>query len=103
MNKEKWVEEILQTAKGIRPVSSNTFLATRIEAKLQRPERVVTLPLQWVYVSAAVMLLLLLLNLSIWSSPVQSPRPSGVQQLVQEYGWSNDDLYSMNLSNRPHE
>jgi hypothetical protein len=59
MKKEKWIEEILQSAKDIKPVSSNPYLTTRIEAKLQAADPVKKLPLRWVYVAAAAMLLLL--------------------------------------------
>ncbi|MEI9810893.1 MAG: hypothetical protein WDO16_25125 [Bacteroidota bacterium] len=37
MDKEKWIEEILQSAKAVQPVPSNAFMITRIEAKLQQP------------------------------------------------------------------
>jgi hypothetical protein len=103
MKKEKWIEEILQSAKDIKPVSSNPYLTTRIEAKLQAIEPINKLPLRWVYVAAAAMLLLLAMNITIWRSTARSSQTSGVQQLIQEYGWDNNDLYSMNLSNRKHE
>jgi hypothetical protein len=103
MKKENWIEEILQTAKDIKPVASNPYLSTRIEAKLQEVVQVNKLPLRWVYVSAAAMLLLVIMNITIWRNNVQSSPTSGAQQLIQEYGWGNNDLYSMNLSNRQHE
>jgi hypothetical protein len=103
MKKEKWIEEILQSAKDITPVASNPYLTTRIEAKLQSADPINKLPLRWVYVGAAAMLLLLAMNITVWRSTVQSSQASGVEQLIQEYGWSNNDLYSMNLSNSQHE
>jgi hypothetical protein len=103
MKKEKWIEEILHGAKDIKRVDSNPYMATRIEAKLQKPAPVSKLPLRWVYVSAAAMLVLLTMNITMWSSPAKSSQTSGVQQLMQEYGWSNNDLYSTNLSNSQHE
>lgn len=103
MKKETWIEEILQTAKEIRPVASNPYLAARIEARLQEAVPVNKLSLRWVYVSAAAMLLLIIMNITIWRNTIQSSQTSGAQQLIQEYGWGNNDLYSMNLSNRQHE
>lgn len=102
MKKENWIDDILQTGKEIKPVASNPYLATRIEAKL-RGQVNNKLPLRLVYVAAAAMLLLAAMNITIWSKPATTAQRPGVQQLMQEYGWSNDDLYSMNLSNRSHE
>jgi hypothetical protein len=100
MSKEKWIEEILQSAKQVNPVPANPYMATRIEAKLKENMVPVTIfPMRWVYASAAMMLLLLAMNISIWRSNRQASSPPGVQQLIQEYGWGNTDLYSVNLSN----
>lgn len=104
MNKEKWIEEVLQSAREIQRVSSNAFMTTRIEAKLQRPPLANVLPLRWVYASAAVLLVLLMMNISLLRDDRrQESKASAVQQMMQEYGWGNSDLHSMNLSNREHE
>lgn len=104
MNKDKWIEEVLQSAKEIQPVASKAFMATRIEAKLKQPVQANTLPLRWVYASAAVLLVLLVMNISLLrNDKIQQSKSSGVQELMQETGWGNNDLYSMNLSNRQHE
>lgn len=104
MIKEKWIEDILQSAKAIQPVSSNPYMATRIEAKLEKAAPVNILPLRWVYASATVLVLLLVLNITIWRGNTSSAKEtSGVQQLMLDYGWSSNDLYSMNNSNRQHE
>jgi hypothetical protein len=105
MNKEKWIEEILQTAKEIKPVAANPFMATRIEAKLQQPAAVNKLPLQWVYASASVLVLLVVLNITIWRGNTSSAKErSGVQHLMQDYGWNdNEQLYSLSSLNKQHE
>jgi hypothetical protein len=104
MNKEKWVEEILQSGKAIQPLLPDAYMVLRIEAKLQAPTQANILPLRWVYASAAVLLVLLVMNVSILRRDKQPmPGSSAVQQMIQEYGWGNNDLYSMNLSNRQHE
>ena len=103
-NKEKWIEDILNSTKGMTAVPSDPYLASRIEAKLQQPV-ISRLPVQWVYVSAAAMVLLFLMNISIMRRTVAAPegQSSGVSELMKEYGWSNDNLYSINLTNRSHE
>jgi len=96
MEKEKWIEDILQTSRHIQPVGVNPFIATRVEAALLKdgesasPAR---LPLQWVWVSAAAMMVLVLLNVLAWNrSP--APAKAGIQSVMQEYGWSGDRFYS---------
>jgi hypothetical protein len=102
MNTEKWIEDIIQSGKDIRPMPSNPFLATRVEAKLRQLEEntiASKIPLRWVYATAMVMVVLLALNITLWSNHVPNPKSTGIQQLMREYGWSNNDLFSMNDSN----
>jgi hypothetical protein len=103
MNKEQWIKDILESTKGIKQVPSDPYMASRIEAKLQQPV-MRQLPVRWIYASLAVVVLLFIVNISIIrrTTSVQS-ESSGVNQLINEYGWGNDNLYSINLSNRPHE
>src|SRR5258705_13888014 len=98
MNKGKWIEEILQSAKLIQPVESDPWLATRIEAKLQQQPGNGRISLRWVYATAAVMLVLLTINVTIWRNTANK-QTSPVQQLVQEYDLGDHDFYSMNYSN----
>jgi len=96
MDKEKWIEDILQTPRHIQPASVNPFLATRVEAVLRQraqPAFPARLPMKWVYVSAAAMALLLVLNVLAWKRPA-SQQPSGIQSVMQEYGWSNQRFYA---------
>jgi hypothetical protein len=96
MNKEKWINEILQSAKGIQPVASNPYMATRIEARLQEAPAVNKISVRWVFVSTAVMLLVLALNIAIWNSSARTNKISDLQQLVNEYGFTSNDFYSTN-------
>ena len=97
MSKEKWIEDIIQSGKELSPVTVNPFLATRIESKLKLPEdaqikRIV--PARWVYVSAAAMLVLLIINVVLVNNThVSATKNTGIQQVMQEYGWGNNDLY----------
>ena len=103
MKKEKWIEDVLQSAKAVKPVASNPYLASRIEAKLWQTPVERNMPLRLVYVSAVAIMFLLMVNITVWSSKTPSSKNDGVQQLMQEYGWSSNDLYSANISNRPNE
>jgi hypothetical protein len=96
MNREKWISEVLQSAKDIQPVASNPYMATRIEAKLQEIPPVSRVPLRWVLVSVTIMLTVLVLNVTIWNNSVQKSKADGLEQLIHEYGFANNDFYSMN-------
>lgn len=97
MNKEKWIDDIIQSGKELSPVTANPFLATRIEAKLRALEETqITkiVPALWVYVSAAAMLVLLIINVVLVNNThVSAQKNTGIQQVMQEYGWGNNDLY----------
>jgi hypothetical protein len=101
MNKEQWIDSIIQSGKQLPPVEANPFMATRIAAKLQAPDQPPAptgIPMRWVYASAAGMALLLLLNILLWSNTTPLHANTGIQQVMQEYGWGNTDLYGMNYS-----
>ena len=95
--KEKWIDEVLQSAKGIQPAEISPGNVSRIEAKLQEPyARIISL--KWVFASAAAILLLLFLNISVWQNSKEHVKDSSLQQLIHENGWSNNDYYSLNES-----
>jgi hypothetical protein len=98
MNKEKWIDEVLQSAKGIQPVESNPYLASKVEARLQTPSPN-KISLRWVYATAAIMLVILTVNVAAWRHTATNNQSSPVQQLVHEYDLSNHDFYSINYSN----
>jgi len=97
MDKEKWIEDILQTSRHIQPVVVNPFMATRVEAALRADGEVASparLPLRWVWLSAAVMAVLVVLNVLAWSRPQPAAARTGIQAVMQEYGWSGQRFYS---------
>lgn len=101
MEKEKWIESIINSGKSLPQVTANPFMATRVEAKihLRNNNTPANIPLRWVYASLAGMAVLLVLNVLVWSTNSHTQRGSGIQQVIQEYGWgNNNDLYSMNYS-----
>ena len=98
MNKEQWIEDILQASRHIRPVEANPFMATRVEAALLKAGKAASparLPLRWVWLSAACMAALVLLNVLAWSRPEKAKEQrSDIQSVMQEYGWSGQRFYS---------
>jgi hypothetical protein len=92
--REQWIDEVVQTAKGIGPVASNPYLATRIEGKLQQ-QSMPQISVRWVYATIAAMAIILFINISVWrSADKANDQNPAIEQLVQEYGWSNADIYS---------
>lgn len=99
MNKEKWIEDIIQSGKNLAETPVNSFLATRVEAKLQALKEKNDMPVRWVCASALAMIALLVLNVLIWNSTGPSTKKNaGIQQVMQEYGWDNNDIYTTNFS-----
>jgi hypothetical protein len=98
MDKEKWINEILRSAKDLSSVPANSWMASRIEVKQADKNTSKGLSLRWVYASAAIMALILVTNVTIWRSTFQSPASSEVKQLIHEYGWGNNDPYSLSYS-----
>jgi hypothetical protein len=104
MEKENWIQDVLHTARHITPIPSHPYMALRIEEKLQQTTVEKNMPIRWVYTAAAAILLLIITNITVWRiSAIKSMLNSSIEQLVREYGWGSNDLYSMNLSNPPHE
>jgi hypothetical protein len=96
MNREKWIEEVLQTAKTVGIVESNPYIATRIEAKLKQQPALQVSP-RWVYATLAVLTVIVLVNIAVWRTVNNSSKQSAaVQQLAEEYGWASHDFYSAN-------
>ena len=91
--KEQWIDDVLQSAKYIPAVESNPYMVTRIEAKLQ--QKPVPIPVRWVYATVAAITIILFINISVWRTADNAGKQNpAVQQLVQEYGWVNHDIYS---------
>jgi hypothetical protein len=100
MNKEEWISDILQSAKEIKPVAANPYMATRIEAKLQNAKGTTTsIPVRWVYATLAVMIVIVTANIFIWSHSSQLSEQKELRQIIQDYGWSSNDPYSIQFSN----
>lgn len=89
MEKEKWIDDILEKGKRVSPASSNPYLATRVMAKLH--EKV---PYTWSLATISALLLLVILNVTAFqSTSMNNTRQDELQRLSSEYGWESADLY----------
>ena len=102
MSKEKWIDDIIQSGRDLSLVPVNPFLATRVEAKLRALEEKGTIPLisiRWVWAAGLAMVVLLLVNVTLLrTADLSAKKNAGIQQVIQEYGWGNNDIYTMNYS-----
>lgn len=98
MKKEKWIEEIIAGAKEIKPVASNPYMASKVEAILQNEKATERISPRWLYTAAAAMVFVIMINVFAWRNASQTPPDHGLQQLVQEYGWNHHEFYSVNYS-----
>jgi hypothetical protein len=101
MSKEKWIDEILNSAKNIKIVEGDPWLASKVEAKLhrQKDKRTGIVPLHWVYATSFALLLILTINLFVWNKSVSTIKNKDVQQVMKDYDFSQNDIYSLNYSN----
>lgn len=93
INKQEWIDEIIKSAKDVRPVQSNSFMVTRIESKLRKPA--VDVPMRNVYTIALAMAVLVIVNITTWRYSRPEKQDNNIQQLMQEYGWGSDNLYTL--------
>jgi hypothetical protein len=94
MNKETWIDEVLETARKISPVEGNPYLYTRIGSSLQKQKRANPLQPNWLYALASIIVLAFILNIYAWRDIRSTKNVSGIQQVMREYGWENKD-YSL--------
>lgn len=100
MNKDQWIDEVMESAMGITRVSINPFLHTRVKAKLEVPPAKISL--QWAFVALAPVMILLFLNVSLWRKPVQQENNDGLEQVIRAYSL-DDSIYSAVEKNDPNE
>ena len=99
MEKEKWIDDILQSAKDIKAVASDPYLATKVTARLHSvPLLGSRMSLTSLYLSAVAVIVIVVMNIFVWKNSSTMPDKTGVQQLIQEYGLGNDQ-YTTNYSN----
>jgi hypothetical protein len=95
MEREKWIDEILQSAKQIESIESNPYLPTRIEARLQQPVASSKIKLSYAVAALSLLLVILLVNVAVWRGSIAGLKQNNsIENLVKEYGWNITDFYS---------
>src|SRR5689334_14473043 len=99
MKKQKWIDGVLQSAKDIKPVSSDPYLATKVIGRLQTmPTFGRRMSLTSFYASIAAVIVIVAVNIFVWKISSKTTDETGVRQLIREYRLGND-AYSLNYSN----
>ena len=99
MEKEKWVNDILDSIKNQSPAEANPFMHTRVLAKLKKPDTSV-MPVRWVFALSFCIAVLLCLNTVVFTKSTSSSNSDGIQQVIAEYGLTNNDIYFQGSSNK---
>lgn len=93
--KEKWIEEAMNSLHGMQKAGADPFLHTRIRGKLQNAvtEKV---PVRWALASAVGFLFLLWMNVKVFTAGnnQQLHNSNGMEQVMQEYSLGNNNTYS---------
>lgn len=64
MEKETWINEVLESTQGITTVVPNARLFSKIQSKIKVEN---TIPMPWVWTAAASMVILVALNIALVS------------------------------------
>ena len=64
MEKETWINEVLESTQGITTVVPNAHLFSKIQSKIKVEN---TIPMPWVYTAAASIAILVALNIALLS------------------------------------
>jgi hypothetical protein len=105
MRKQDWIDEVTGSARRITPVRFTRDIVDAVELKLQGAITTAkAIPLRWVYSTAAVLIVLVVLNVRVWIQGNRHDEGNGIQQMIQEYGWnSGNDIYTTSTPNLNHE
>jgi hypothetical protein len=99
MNKDQWIADILQSVKNRQAVDADPRLTLKVGEKLKQGKtEVITISSRWIYATAAVLIGLLLINISAWHM-VSSAKKDSAGSSMQEYGFGGRDIFSINYSN----
>lgn len=92
---DKRIDDILQSAKDIQPVAPGAGMIEAIETRLKKQEEkpASIISMKWLYATAAAMLIIVLLNVMVWSITSRNHEKTGIQTLMRENGWANNDIY----------
>ncbi len=97
MNKEKWINEVMNSLDDVKSAEANPFLYNKILNKISSG-KVEQMPLKLVWLAAASFLLLVLLNFSIIkkSDSASSKSKNEVETLANSYQLINENSINYN-------
>jgi hypothetical protein len=85
MEKETWINEVLESAQGLTPAIPNTQLFSKIQTKIKKENILAT---QWVWTAAASMAILIVLNFTLVSFKTKKEK-TATQILASQLSKSN--------------
>lgn len=92
MEKEQYITEILNSLCGIKKTEGNSFLHTKVLAKLEKTNKTEKLPLKLVYVFATCFVMLLAIHIFWWDEFTnQTTNNSTTTSIANEYDLTSID------------
>ena len=97
MNKEKWINEVMNSLDDVKSAETNPFLYNKILSKISSGKMEYT-PMKIVWLAAASFALLVLLNFSIIKSnnSASKNKSTEVQTLANSYQLLNENALNYN-------
>jgi hypothetical protein len=86
MEKENWIEEVLNSTNGMTPVAPDAKLFSKIQSRIKKVE---TVSPQWLWLAAASLALLLTLNIKIVYGSKSKSRKSPTEKIAADITNSN--------------
>ncbi|WP_309641571.1 hypothetical protein [Flavobacterium sp.] len=87
MEQEHWINEVLESTNGMTPAIPDAKLFARIQAKIQTDN----IPMRWVWMAAATLLLLVSLNITlVFSKPKKEKTAT---EVMASYLSKSNQLY----------
>ena len=95
--KDTWISEVENSLKGLQPAEGSPFLFTRIQARLESRKNTST-PAKLVWLTAASLLILALLNLTILTTLGSRPKSdkSSLQNMSEQLQLMNTNTINYN-------
>ena len=87
MEKETWINEVLESTNGIKPAIPNAQLLAKIQNRIQTQN----IPMRWVLMAAATLLLLVSLNVTLVFS--KSKKERSATEVMASYLSKSNQLY----------
>jgi hypothetical protein len=93
MKKEMWINEVMSSVKEQKMAEVNPFLHTRVLEKI-RQQTATVMPVKWMLAIGSCIAVLFLLNLAIFSGGKLQNSTGGMDKMISDYGFSDNDMYS---------